>query len=162
MGAANSIGVTAGETVLVLPATGFFSSSAIVAALALGATVVVGGRSKEKLDGLVKHFGEDGKRITPVVLTGDAYADAAALRAATPGGRGADAYIDYSPPMAAGTTHIEAGLLALKRYGRYVYISRLNPPNLELQPKSLHIDTRLDAALPVLSSIKSQCPTLSS
>jgi NADPH:quinone reductase-like Zn-dependent oxidoreductase len=120
MGAANSIGIMAGETVLVLPATGFFSSTAIVAALALGAIVVAGSRSKEKLEALVKHFGEDGKRITPVILTGDVYVDAAALRAATPGGRGADAYIDYSPPVAAGTTHIEAGLLALKRYGRYV------------------------------------------
>lgn len=120
MGAANAIGITAGEAVLVLPATGFFSSTAIVAALGLGAVVIAGSRSKEKLEALVKHFGEDGKRITPVVLTGDAYADAAALRAATPGGRGADAYIDYSPPIAAGTTHIEAGLLALKRYGRYM------------------------------------------
>jgi D-arabinose 1-dehydrogenase-like Zn-dependent alcohol dehydrogenase len=120
MGAANSIDITAGETVLVLPATGFFSSTAIVAALALGAIVVAGSRSKEKLEALVKHFREDGKRITSVVLTGDVYADAAALRAATPGGRGADAYIDYSPPVAAGTTHIEAGLLALKRYGSYV------------------------------------------
>ena len=89
-------------------------------ALALGAKVVAGGRSREKLDALVKHLGEDGKRITPVVLTGDANVDAGALRAATPGGKGADAYIDYSPPAAAGTTHIEAGLLALKRYGRYV------------------------------------------
>lgn len=120
MGATNAIGITAGETVLVLPATGFFSSTTIVAALALGAKVVAGSRSKEKLDSLIKHFGEDGKRITPVILTGDMHADAAALRAATPGGRGADAYIDYSPAAAAGTTHIEAGLMALKRYGRYV------------------------------------------
>jgi threonine dehydrogenase-like Zn-dependent dehydrogenase len=118
MGAANAIGITAGETVLVLPGTGFFSSTAIVAALALGARVVVGSRSQEKLDGLAKYFGEDAKRITPVRLTGDAYADAGALRAATPGARGADAYIDYSPPTAAATTHIEAGILALKRYGR--------------------------------------------
>ncbi|KAE9375142.1 putative isopropanol dehydrogenase [Stipitochalara longipes BDJ] len=118
IGAVNSISIVAGETVLVLPATGFFSSTAIVAALALGARVVAGSRSKEKLEALVKHFGEDGKRITPVVLTGDVYADTAALRAATPGGRGADAYIDYSPAAAAKTTHIEAGLLALKRYGR--------------------------------------------
>lgn len=118
MGAANAIGVKPGETVLVLPATGFFSSSAIVAALAQGAVVVAGSRSREKLDALVEHFGDDGRRITPVVLTGDVHQDCAALRAATPGGRGADAYIDYSPPMAAGTTHIEAGLLALKRHGR--------------------------------------------
>ncbi|KAI1866643.1 uncharacterized protein JN550_007496 [Neoarthrinium moseri] len=117
MGAANCISITAGETVLVLPATGFFSSSAIAVALGLGANVVAGSRSKEKLDSLIKHFGDEGNRITTVVLTGEVYKDAAALRAATPGGKGADAYIDYSPPRAAGTTHIEAGLLALKRYG---------------------------------------------
>ena len=52
MGAVNSINIIAGETVLVLPATGFFSSTAIVAALALGAKVVAGGRSKEKLEAL--------------------------------------------------------------------------------------------------------------
>jgi uncharacterized protein YbjT (DUF2867 family) len=120
IGAVNSIGITAGEKVLVLPATGFFSSTAIVAALALGARVVAGSRSKEKLEALVKHFGEDGKRITPVVLTGDVSVDTAAPRAATPGGRGADAHIHYSPAVAAKTTHIEAGFLALKRYGRYV------------------------------------------
>ena len=124
VGITNAIGITAGETVLVLPATGFFSSSVVVTVLALGAVVVAGSRSKEKLDALVKHFGDDENRITTVVLTGDMRIDAAALRAATPGGRGADAYVDYSPPVAAGTTHIEAGLLALKRYGRYVLISK--------------------------------------
>jgi len=118
MGAANAIGVKAGETVLVLPSTGFFSSSAIVAALALGAHVVAGSRSKDSLDSLLAFFGEDAKRITPVVLSGDVGQDKAALLAATPGGKGADAYIDYSPPMAATTTHIMASLLALKRYGR--------------------------------------------
>ncbi len=120
IGAADAIGIRAGEAVLVLPATGFFSSTAIVATLALGAIVVAGSRSKEKLEALVKHFGDDGKHITPVVLTGDVSIDTAALRAATPGGRGADAYIDYSPPVAVGTTHVEAGLMALKRHGRYV------------------------------------------
>ncbi|KAJ7712724.1 putative isopropanol dehydrogenase [Mycena metata] len=117
MGAANAIGVRAGETVLVLPATGFFSSSAVAAVLGLGANVVVAGRSREKLQALVERFGQDGN-VVSVVLTGDAHQDAVALRAATPGSRGADAYIDYSPPAAAGTTHIEAGLLALKHYGR--------------------------------------------
>ena len=122
VGAVNSINITAGETVLVLPATGFFSSTAVVAALALGAKAVAGSRSKEKLDALVKHFREDGNRLTSVVLTGNVQIDTAALRAATPGGKGADAYIDYSPAVAAKTTHIEAGLLALKRHGRYVSI----------------------------------------
>ncbi|KFG86077.1 putative isopropanol dehydrogenase [Metarhizium anisopliae] len=118
LGAANSISVCPGETVLLLPATGFFSSSVIPVVLALGANVVVGSRSQESLDRLVSHFGgETDGRIKKVVLTGDATKDTENLKAATPGGKGADAYIDYAPPMADGT-HVSAGIMALKRYGR--------------------------------------------
>lgn len=121
VGAANVIQVRPGETVLVMPATGFFSSSAIVAALGLGANVVVTSRSRDTLNSLITHFGDDGKRITPLVLSGDDItADVDALRAATPDGKGADAYIDFSSPEMAGSTHLEAGLRALKRFGRYV------------------------------------------
>jgi NADPH:quinone reductase-like Zn-dependent oxidoreductase len=120
VGAANSIGIRPGETVMVMPATGFFSSSAVVAALGLGTDVVAVSRSRETLDAMIKAFGENGKRISPVVITGDVERDAAALRAATPGGKGADAYIDFSSPAAAEGTHVQAGLLALKRHGRWV------------------------------------------
>jgi len=118
IGAANSIGVRPGETVLVMPATGFFSSGAIVAALGLGANVVAVSRNQDTLEAMITHFGEDGKRITPVVLTGDLAKDSVALRSATPGGKGADAYIDFSSPETAGGTHIQAGLTTLKRGGR--------------------------------------------
>ncbi len=120
IGAANSIHVRPGETVVVMPGTGFFSSSAITAALGLGASVVVTSRYKDTLDALIEHFEEDGKRITPLVLTGDVTVDAEALRAATPDGKGLDAYIDFSSPEMACGTHLEAGLRALKRFGRYV------------------------------------------
>lgn len=103
---------------IVMPATGFFSSSAIVAALGLGANVVAVSRSKDTLEAMINRFGEDGKHISPVVITGDIEEDTAALRAATPGGKGADAYIDFSSPAAAEGTHVQAGLLALKRHGR--------------------------------------------
>ncbi|KAG8407728.1 hypothetical protein J3459_018411, partial [Metarhizium acridum] len=99
IGAANAIHIRPGDTVLVMPGTGFFSSSAITAALGLGAAnVVVTSRSKDTLDALVAHFGEDGKRITPLVLSGEAMADADVLRSATLDGKGADAYIDFSSP----------------------------------------------------------------
>ncbi|MCJ1386709.1 hypothetical protein MMC17_009835 [Xylographa soralifera] len=120
IGAANSIQVRAGETVIVMPATESFSSSAIVAALGLGANVVAVSRSKDKLDAMINHFGEDGKRIVSVTLTDHVAQDSAALRAATPGGRGADAYIDFSSNGPAQGSHIQAGLLALKRHGRSV------------------------------------------
>lgn len=118
MGAANSISIKPGETVFVLPSTGFFSSSAIAVALALGARVVAGGRSQESLDALVKDFGEDKAKIKTVVMTGDVMGDMSALMGATSGGHGADAYIDFSPPAAAASTHIQSALMALKRYGR--------------------------------------------
>ncbi|CAK7224250.1 hypothetical protein SEUCBS140593_005511 [Sporothrix eucalyptigena] len=120
MGAANSIDVTPGETVLVMPSTGFFSSSAITAVLALGANVVAGGRSQMTLDEMHHDvFGSD-PRITTVVLTGDIEKDIAALIAATPHCRGAHAYIDFTPPMVKGAdaTHIVTGLKALQRGGR--------------------------------------------
>ncbi|KAI0007093.1 putative isopropanol dehydrogenase [Xylariaceae sp. FL0662B] len=118
IGAANCINIRAGETVLVMPATGFFSSGAIVATLALGANVVAVSRSKDTLDAMIEHFGNEGKRIAPVVPTGNAAEDSAALRAATPEGKGADAYIDFSSPEATEATHIQAGLGAMKRKGR--------------------------------------------
>ncbi|RMZ74829.1 hypothetical protein DV737_g5696, partial [Chaetothyriales sp. CBS 132003] len=118
IGAFNAINLRAGETVLVMPETGFFSSSAIVAALGLGANVVVTSGSKGTLDALIKHFGEDGTRVTPLVLTGDVNIDSEALRAATPDGKGADAFIDFSSPEIANGTHLEAGIRALKRFGR--------------------------------------------
>ncbi|KAI9661825.1 MAG: hypothetical protein M1821_009064 [Bathelium mastoideum] len=123
VGAANAIQVRPGDTVLVMPGTGFFSSSAIVAALGLGANVVVTSRSKETLDALVEHFGEDGKCITPLVLTGNVTEDTTALRSATPDAQGADAYIDFSSPGMVGDNHLEAGLRALKRFGRANSIS---------------------------------------
>lgn len=126
IGAANAIKVQPGETVLVMPGTGFFSSSAIVAALALGANVVVTSRSQDTLDALIEHFGEEGNRIKPLVLTGDLTADTQALRAATPDEKGADAYIDFSSPEMASGHHLEAGVGALKRFGRYVILARYN------------------------------------
>lgn len=118
LGAANAIDIRAGETVLIIPATGYFSSSAVVAVLGLGANIIIGGRNKKSLRAMIKHFGEDGKRMKAVVLTGEAGMDSKALMDVTPRGKGADAYIDYSPRTAGGTTHIMAGLLALKKQGR--------------------------------------------
>lgn len=127
IGAANSIQVCAGETVLITPATGFFSSSAVAAVLSLGANVVAVSRSMDILKSMISHFEEDGPRITPVVLTGDVTIDSTTLRATSPGGRGLDAYLDFSSPDMADGKHLQAGLLALRRGGRSV--SLLNPFN---------------------------------
>lgn len=115
IGAANAINVRAGETVIVMPASEFFNSSAIVAVLGLGANVVTASSNPDTVQALISHFGNDEKFNTPVLLTGDVDKDSAALRAATSGGKGADAYLDF---CSSGNTYIEAGLLALKRHGR--------------------------------------------
>ena len=76
--------LSAGETVVVNGASGYFGSAAVLAALALGASKVVAlGRRLEPLQALV----EQGRgRVMPVVLSGDTAQDTAAIRAASGGG----------------------------------------------------------------------------
>jgi alcohol dehydrogenase len=76
--------LTAGETVVINGATGYFGSAAVLAALAMGATRVIAlGRRPQPLQALVE-LGRG--RVIPVVLTGDATQDAAAIRTASGGG----------------------------------------------------------------------------
>ena len=72
--------LAAGEVVVVNGATGYFGSAAVLAALAMGASRVVAlSRRVQPLQSLI----ELGKgRVVPVVLTGDAEQDVAAIRAA--------------------------------------------------------------------------------
>ncbi|ROW12026.1 hypothetical protein VPNG_05281 [Cytospora leucostoma] len=139
IGAANSIQVRAGETVLVMPATGFFSSGAVTALLGMGANVVAVSRNKDTLNQLVQHYREDGDRITPLVLIGDLAKDTDALKAATPGSKGADAFIDFSSPESAGGTYFQAGLQALKRNARCVLAGAI-PDNLQLPYLTVRIN----------------------
>jgi len=117
-GGLEDAGVGAGKTVIVAPATGKFSGGAVLVALAMGAKVVAAGRSKEGLEKL-KAFPGAEERLQTVQLVSDVEKDTAALLSAT-GGRGAQVYMDLSPPAAGanGTpTHITACLMALKRNG---------------------------------------------
>jgi threonine dehydrogenase-like Zn-dependent dehydrogenase len=59
-------------------------------------------------------------RVKPVQLSGNVEEDTNTLRAAA-GGSGADAYIDFSPPAAAGSSHPQACIGALK-YGGYAVL----------------------------------------
>lgn len=59
IGSANTIQIYTGETVLIAPAIGFFSSSVIVATLALSANIMVVSRNKNTLDSIISYFGED-------------------------------------------------------------------------------------------------------
>jgi D-arabinose 1-dehydrogenase-like Zn-dependent alcohol dehydrogenase len=115
-GGLDDLRVRPGDSVLVIPATGKFSGAAVEVALAMGAKVIAAGRNYDVLTKMQEAFAET-QRLTKVVLTGDTEKDGAALKLAA-GGSGADYYIDFSPPAAAKSTHIAAGISALKHGGK--------------------------------------------
>lgn len=117
-GLIESLEVKPGDRIIIAPSTGRFSGTAVQVALAMGCQVVAGGRNEDGLAALVKEYGDTG-RLTTVKFTGDVDTDSAALRGASGGdGVGADAFFDWSPPQAAGTTHIAACIKALRFNGR--------------------------------------------
>jgi alcohol dehydrogenase len=112
--------LAAGETVVVNGATGYFGSAAVIAALALGASRVVAlGRRIEPLQALVE-LGRG--RVVPVVLSGDAAQDAAAIRTAS--GGGTDLAFDMVG-HAADPNATLAALRSLRRNGRLVLMGSM-------------------------------------
>jgi len=121
-GGLSEINVLPGETVIVAPATGRFGGGAVTTALAMGATVVACGRNAATLKALKDQFAHAG-RLETVILTGNAEKDAAQMISASGnGGRGADAFIDFSPAAAVNANHISAALAALKPFGRAAFM----------------------------------------
>jgi D-arabinose 1-dehydrogenase-like Zn-dependent alcohol dehydrogenase len=121
--------VSVGDTVIVAPSTGNFGGAAVVVALSMGTKIVACGRSQTKLDQLATAMrGVAGGRLTTIAWTGDANEDANLLQRAV-GQKGADVYIDFSPPAAGadGTTpaYISHGLAALKKGGTCVLMGGL-------------------------------------
>lgn len=108
--------VQAGDTVIIAPATGTFGGSAVQAALALGATVIACGRNANMLAKMSKAFASTG-RFAIVQMSGDAGKDTAAIKEKCINTKGADVYVDFSPPQAAGSKHRAACLAALRPYG---------------------------------------------
>lgn len=112
--------LAAGETVAVNGAGGYFGSGAVLAALAMGAAKVIAmARRPEALQALVE-LGRG--RVVPVVLTGDAATDAAAIRATADGG------VDLAFDMVgqARDPHSTlAALHSLRRGGRLVLMGSM-------------------------------------
>ena len=82
--------LAAGETLVVNGATGAYGSAAVLVALAMGAgRIVAAGRNADKLHAVACLAG---RAVIPVILSGDAETDAAALRDAA--GSGADIAFD--------------------------------------------------------------------
>ncbi|MCJ1370774.1 hypothetical protein MMC20_001987 [Loxospora ochrophaea] len=107
-GGLRSIDLKAGETIIVAPATGAVSSTAVEVASAMGARVIAMSRN---LDGL-QRIAKNNPRVHIVQTKGDVEEDAKALQQFGT----IDAYIDISPPV--NTTHVRSCLMALKQYGR--------------------------------------------
>lgn len=113
-----------GETLLVNGASGYFGSAAVLLGLAMGAERVVAAvRTKKALDDLLQAGGE---RVVPVALTGDAEADAKALKAAA-GGRGAHLAFDQVG-RAGDPASTLAALRSLRRGGRLVLMGSMTVP----------------------------------
>lgn len=106
------IGLKPGETVLIAPATGSFSSAAVHVALAMGARVIAMGRNEAALAEL-KKLAEPG-RVETVKISGDVQEDINALAKFGP----LDVYFDISPSLASKSSHIKAGIMSLRPGGR--------------------------------------------
>ncbi len=110
-----SMELKAGERLLVSGATGNFGSSAVLAALAMGAhKVIAPGRNERVLNDLKKRFGP---RVETVKLTGTAEIDIAAMKHIA--GGPIDAVLDFLPPSAQASVARNA-IMSVRPYGRAV------------------------------------------
>lgn len=115
-GGLRDVNLTAGETVLIAPATGSFGGAAVHVALAMGARVIAMGRN-EKVLAELRDLAPG--RVETVKLTGSLETDLAAISKVGP----VDVYLDMTPPTVTNTDHIRAGLLSLNYGGRMSLMS---------------------------------------
>ncbi|EHY53770.1 hypothetical protein HRR83_003984 [Exophiala dermatitidis] len=120
-----SIDLQAGERIIVTPATGFFSTSAVDVAVAMGANVVAASRNGDYLARLKTVHPE----IETVRLTGtDFDADKKTLAAFGP----VDAVVDISPPSATGSNNLAAAVATLRPYGRVSLLGGRMDPSIPI------------------------------
>lgn len=115
--------LAAGETLVVMGATGAYGGAAVLLAIAMGAgRVVAAGRNTAALEAVAR-AGET--RVVPVVLTGNIQADASNLRAAANGG--AQMAFDIVGGACDPNATL-AALYSLCRMGRLVLMGSMNTP----------------------------------
>ncbi|OAQ64697.1 GroES-like protein [Pochonia chlamydosporia 170] len=111
-GGLSDVGLRPGETVIVAPASGSFSSAAVFVALAMGASKVIAmARNTDKLKRVVETAGD---RVVTVTMSGNVETDTKAL---LEHGQ-ADVYFDISPQNVTNPTYIQAAIMALRPHGR--------------------------------------------
>ena len=127
-----------GETVLLLGGTGYYGACGVGIALAMGARrVVLPGRSIEKLEAIVKKFGN---RVVPVQLSEDEQENIVAFN------RAADGPIDLVLELLEATAPmsiIRSAIMSLRAFGTGVFMSgradNLELPFMPIMVKSLTI-----------------------
>ncbi|KAJ0417257.1 isopropanol dehydrogenase [Aspergillus carlsbadensis] len=143
-GGLSEVDVKPGEIVIIAPATGRYGGAAVAIALAMGATVIAGGRNATALENLQRIHGTG--RLRTVQLTDDAGANTDAFRAAAGNPAGADVYLDLSPPAVQGSSLLASGIRALRAFGRCVVMGghsgNIEFPYLEVMFKSIRIQGR--------------------
>lgn len=135
-----------GEVAIVAPATGRFSGAAVAVALAMGATVIAAGRNKQALSQL-QAIHESTGRLRTAVLSDDVDQNTAALKEALPNPEaGADVFIDFSPPQAAGNQLVVSAVRVLRPFGRCAIMGgnpgNITLPYLEVMFKSIRLQGR--------------------
>jgi alcohol dehydrogenase len=112
-----------GEVLVVVGATGSFGSAAVLLGNALGAErIVAAARNAAALQEVADRVG---KRVHPVILTGNVESDAAALRQAAAGG----AHLAFDMVGRAKDANATiAGLKSLRRGGRLVLMGSMTAP----------------------------------
>ncbi|KAI2615801.1 alcohol dehydrogenase GroES domain-containing protein [Hypomontagnella submonticulosa] len=122
-GGFRDVGLTAGETILISPATGNFGGAGVHVALAMGARVIAMGRNHQILAEL-KALAPG--RVETVVMSGNLETDLAAITAYGT----VDVFQDFTPPMATNLAHIQAGILSVRIGGRVNFMG--NVKDLEI------------------------------
>ncbi|KAI0835057.1 alcohol dehydrogenase GroES domain-containing protein [Hypoxylon sp. FL0890] len=117
-GGFRDVGLTAGETVLITPATGNFGGAAVHVALAMGARVIAMGRN-EKILAELKAVAPE--KVETLTLSGSVDTDIAALAKYGP----IDVFQDFTPPMATNVSHIQAGILSVRIGGRISFMGNI-------------------------------------
>lgn len=127
-GGLRDVDVRAGETVVIVPATGAFGGAAVLVALAMGAQVIAMGRNQEALE-KVEALDSNG-RIRTVHNSGDVEKDIQELTKYGP----LDVFFDISPESASNSTHFKSCIQSLRRGGR---VSMMGAPKELSLPTSI-------------------------
>ncbi len=110
-------GLRAGESLVVLGAAGGVGLAAVDIGRLMGATVIAGASTREKVDLAIRHGARDGFVYPPVPLDRDQQKALSAQIKASTGGAGAD--VLYDP---VGDDYAEPALRAMNWNGRYLVI----------------------------------------